>query len=307
MNKLLSFEHATLRTIPIGLIGAAGIFFLTLMLEMLLGTVFYSIAHLGFKDMSVLASVVINLGLWVAKIVVVLTLARLVVRTVGAVGAVETAETAPSPLDGAETSREAQSPFSHWVRSKDVPRLLLPTLLLVIVYRLAFDSQLGLLVVQYFGIDPDLTESMDLILGAPALGVLYILVIAPIFEEIVYRGILFGGLRRKGHRPLMAAFASALLFALMHMNVAQGINAFCLGLLCAYVYQVTGNLKPAILLHVINNAYVVLGAGYMDGLLEKIPLLGRLSLTGTGIGLTVLVLYLYQRQAAALAGGRYKG
>lgn len=263
MKKLFGFEHEFMRSVPMGLLGAVGIFFLTLLLESVFGAVFYSLSYYGFKNQPFMASVVINLGLWATKIFVLLTIFKLAVRT---------------------GEPDAPSPFKHWVKSHQIKRFVLMTMALVFFFRMGYDSLIGSVIVNQFGIDQDLKESFELILGAPILGIFYIIVIAPIFEEILYRGIIFGGLRRKGQSFVFSAYLSALLFGLMHMNVSQGINAFVLGLLAAYVYEQTGNLKISIGLHLLNNLYVTLGGYWMEGLYEKIPTIGRLGFTIVGIG-----------------------
>lgn len=54
-------------------------------------------------------------------------------------------------------------------------------------------------------------------------------IVAPIYEEIIYRGIILKGLSIK-YNDNLAVIVSALLFAVMHMNLHQGINAFFLDL-----------------------------------------------------------------------------
>lgn len=262
-----------------GLLGAVGIFFLTLFLESVFGGVFYSLSYYGFKNQPFMASVVINLGLWATKIFVLLTIFKLAVRT-------------------GET--DVPSPFKHWIKSRQLKQFALMTMALVFFFRMGYDSLIGNMIVDQFGIDQDLKESFDLILGAPILGIIYIIVIAPIFEEILYRGIIFGGLRRKGQGFIFSAYLSAMLFGLMHMNVSQGINAFVLGLLAAYVYEQTGNLKISIGLHLLNNLFVTLGGYWMEGLYEKIPTIGRLGFTIVGIGCVFWLLNRYRLKAGLL-------
>ena len=269
MNKIFGFEHEFIRSVPMGLLGAVGIFFLTLLLESVFGGVFYSLSYYGFKDQPLVSSIVINLGLWATKIFVLLSLFKLTVR----IGETDT-----------------PSPFKNWVKSHQLKRFVLMTVALVFFFRMGYDSLIGNRIVDYFGISQDLRESFDLIFGAPLLGMLYIIIIAPVFEEILYRGIIFGGLRRKGQSFVFSAYLSALLFGLMHMNVSQGINAFVLGLLVAYVYEQTGNLKISIGLHLLNNLYVTLGGFWMEGLYEKIPTIGRLGFTIVGIGFVFWLL-----------------
>ena len=83
-------------------------------------------------------------------------------------------------------------------------------------------------------------------------------VFAPVFEELIFRGLLYGTLRTRLAWP-PAALASALVFALAHGYGAAGfLSVFLSGVLWAWVYERTGSLLPAILAHVINNAAVAL-------------------------------------------------
>lgn len=60
-------------------------------------------------------------------------------------------------------------------------------------------------------------------------------ILSPIMEELVFRGIVFGNMRKIMNVP-QAVFLSALLFGLIHFNVVQFVYAFylalCLQLLC---------------------------------------------------------------------------
>ena len=58
----------------------------------------------------------------------------------------------------------------------------------------------------------------------------------------------------------LAIFISALLFAIAHGNMAQGVNALLLGLLLGWLYYHTGSIIPGIAFHWMNNtlAYITL-------------------------------------------------
>ncbi len=92
--------------------------------------------------------------------------------------------------------------------------------------------------------------------GYLALGIL-----APIAEEMVFRGAILRSLLRyfNGRMPWIPIVVSALLFGLVHGNVAQSSNAFLMGLLLGWFYHRTGSIVPGIVLHWINNtvAYVM--------------------------------------------------
>lgn len=76
--------------------------------------------------------------------------------------------------------------------------------------------------------------------------------VAPPIEELLFRGILYRGLRRS-LRPLAAAAVSALVFALIHPAPAAA-PVFVLALLAALAYERSGWLLTPILAHMIYNA-----------------------------------------------------
>lgn len=92
-------------------------------------------------------------------------------------------------------------------------------------------------------------------LAAITAGVL-IVVVAPICEEIFFRGFFFAGLRSK--LPFWAAgLISALLFGAVHLsdaNLIAGAQLMLLGLVLAGVYERTDSLWSNIAVHAFNNA-----------------------------------------------------
>ena len=91
-----------------------------------------------------------------------------------------------------------------------------------------------------------------------AVSLLGSLVFAPVFEELIFRGLLYGTLRVRLAWPL-AALGSALVFALAHgYGVAGFVSVFLSGLLWAWSYERTGSLLPAMAAHAANNAAVAL-------------------------------------------------
>ncbi|GJL58491.1 MAG: hypothetical protein NPIRA03_13480 [Nitrospirales bacterium] len=81
--------------------------------------------------------------------------------------------------------------------------------------------------------------------------------LAPFFEELIFRGILFTTLRTKFSFPLSMG-ASGLIFALAH---GYGLIAFLTvlwsGLLWAWAYERTGSVIPGMVAHAVNNGVVV--------------------------------------------------
>ncbi len=77
--------------------------------------------------------------------------------------------------------------------------------------------------------------------------------VAPICEELFFRGFLFGGLlHRMNFWP--AALLSAFLFALAHGDLGSFAVLFVFGVVLAYVRWHTGSIWPGIVIHAANNA-----------------------------------------------------
>ena len=84
-------------------------------------------------------------------------------------------------------------------------------------------------------------------------GYLALGIIAPLSEEVVFRGAILRSLLEKFSKPWTAIAISALLFALIHLNPAQMPHAFVVGLLLGWMYWRTGSIIPGVLFHVVNN------------------------------------------------------
>lgn len=98
------------------------------------------------------------------------------------------------------------------------------------------------------------------IMGKP-LGYVFIGVLAPVAEEMVFRGAILRKLlsmfSRKSH--WVAIIISALIFGAAHMNVPQFIHGALIGLILGWLYYRTGSIVPGIVFHWMNNtvAYVM--------------------------------------------------
>ena len=79
---------------------------------------------------------------------------------------------------------------------------------------------------------------------------------APVAEELLYRGCMFGRFQVHGY-AIVGAVTSALFFSLSHGVPPMIPIYFTLGLATAWLYQRTGSLWPSIALHALNNALAV--------------------------------------------------
>jgi hypothetical protein len=97
------------------------------------------------------------------------------------------------------------------------------------------------------------------------MGVFAIGFVAPVFEEIIYRGVMLGALRRYG--KVFGIILSAVIFGMVHGNFTQGFFAMGVGLFYGYV-AIEYSIKWTILLHIYNN---LLLATVLPVLMEKLP------------------------------------
>jgi len=102
-----------------------------------------------------------------------------------------------------------------------------------------------------------------------SLGMLFITVtiVAPLFEEVVIRGIIFNDFK-KAVPIWVAIIIQALVFGLMHMNLIQGSYAFVLGIVLGIIYLKYKSIWAPIILHFTFN---VLGIG-MDLIMPNMTL-----------------------------------
>ena len=87
------------------------------------------------------------------------------------------------------------------------------------------------------------------------------IVVAPVVEELFFRGFVYAGLAQR-YSWRKAALISSALFALIHLQPLAIAPIFVLGYIFAYLYQRSGSIWPAVLMHVSTNA-LGLGAAYI--------------------------------------------
>ncbi len=107
---------------------------------------------------------------------------------------------------------------------------------------------------------------------------LYVSILAPLTEEILFRGAILRSLQPYGKK--FAVLASAFLFGMFHGNFIQTPYAFLVGLVLGYV-TVEYSMWWAILLHLLNNLVL---ADMMNRLSDILP---------TGVGELITLLFIW--------------
>ncbi len=82
--------------------------------------------------------------------------------------------------------------------------------------------------------------------------ILMLVVAAPIFEELLFRGIILDGLL-KHYSPHKAIIWSAVMFGIVHLNPWQFLAALALGLFMGWIYYRTGSLLATMFIHFVAN------------------------------------------------------
>ena len=106
--------------------------------------------------------------------------------------------------------------------------------------------------VQWFPLE-DLLENEFDGLTHTVMGAFTISVLAPLLEEVMFRGAIQGYMMRRMRSPWAAIIAAALVFGIFHMNPVQVVYATLLGVIFGWIYYRTGSLMSVIVGHVLNN------------------------------------------------------
>ncbi|MCF0131886.1 MAG: CPBP family intramembrane metalloprotease [Pseudobutyrivibrio sp.] len=132
----------------------------------------------------------------------------------------------------------------------------------------------GLCLISYF--NPELFTAYNELLeqsgltsaSTPAL--LSATVLAPIGEELAFRGITMRYLKKTGLCIWVANIIQAVLFGVEHLNIVQGIYATIMGLVFGYIMYKYDSIYLAILLHIlVNTMSYVFGMLPLD--MERLP------------------------------------
>lgn len=96
--------------------------------------------------------------------------------------------------------------------------------------------------------------------------VLLTIIIAPIVEEIFFRGMILRGLLNR-YSDRISIILSALVFGVVHMSLVQLLPGFIMGLMLGYVYiRTKRSLSTVITIHFLNNlmSYIFILYGFSD-------------------------------------------
>lgn len=159
---------------------------------------------------------------------------------------------------------------------------IIPTML-ALTYITNFISIFITNIISRFTGSPVVNPVTDVLQGNLFGQILFVAIIAPILEEIVFRGILINKFRKYGNG--IAIFGSAFAFGLFHANLSQMLYSFSVGLLLGLIAVKTGKIIYTIILHAIIN--------FWSGILSSQILLNENINISIKMAFTMLILILF--------------
>lgn len=141
-------------------------------------------------------------------------------------------------------------------------KILFVTVLMSILiggcFAIAFNNILGMLKIEQYS-DSYAQVEETFYTGKMALELVALCIVIPFVEELLYRGIVYGRLK-KWLSVKWAIVISAIIFGAVHMNLVQFIYAAVFGLILGFVTEKSGTFYMAALAHMVANFTSVLRA-----------------------------------------------
>jgi hypothetical protein len=159
---------------------------------------------------------------------------------------------APDSFGGADLTRRRQLPGGAWILFAALAGIGFSMIgQICAIFELNLLESIGF---PYYS--PDFSTT-DYTLLETVLINLYVCVLGPVMEELIFRGFLLKGLQK--HGVSFAAVFTAILFTLYHMNLVQLCVPMLMGLFLAVLAIRTDSLIPSICCHILNNTIATLG------------------------------------------------
>lgn len=134
----------------------------------------------------------------------------------------------------------------------------------------------------------ELIESAGLSGEVPFLMMLYSVCLAPISEELIFRGVTYR-IARRAFPFWIANIIQALFFGIFHMNPLQGCYTFVLGLFMGYICEKGGSIYHAIFFHFLFNLWGTTASQWL--LVDNEIVQGIIIIVGTIVGLTAGIFF----------------
>lgn len=161
--------------------------------------------------------------------------------------------------------------YSRQIKGMEKRRLTqiirLKTVGCIVMWGIGLQLATSLLVQIMYAISPETVNDYAELINTAGIAqtnipsMLATIILAPIVEEIMFRGITLRLAKKAGAGFIVANLIQAVLFGIYHANLVQGIYAFIMGFVLGIVAYKYDSIYPAILLHLAYNfAGTLLGA-----------------------------------------------
>ncbi|QSZ26468.1 CPBP family intramembrane metalloprotease [Aceticella autotrophica] len=179
-------------------------------------------------------------------------------------------------------------------------RISLMELFLSILIGIAFEMVFEMInsVMNLYRYFPDYNKYQELftkiIKGNFFIVLLSIVIIGPILEEIIFRGLIFKELR-KGMSISTSIILQSTIFAIIHGSIYQGFYAFILGILLSVMFYLSKSIWVPIIIHMASNMVALFGSLFI-----KTNINSAKEVIFIFVGITILILsfkyFYYQRE-----------
>lgn len=130
--------------------------------------------------------------------------------------------------------------------------------------------------------NPTINESFALMENSIIYIIMSTLVVAPLVEEYIFRGVILNKLLNK-YSPKVAIILTAILFGALHLNFQQFLVATMIGILYGYVYYRTKSIYLCTICHFFHNTFACLPIFVPDSTNATIVLCCMLAVIGISL------------------------
>jgi len=119
--------------------------------------------------------------------------------------------------------------------------------------------------VSQIGIEPQgMKQVIEVLPGNLALSLVLLAVLAPLVEELIFRGLLYGWVTGRWG-SLAGLIVSSVAFAAAHYEPAHVVLVLPLGFFFGWLRRRTDSLLPSLFSHIVNNGFALIAAVYLPG------------------------------------------
>lgn len=173
------------------------------------------------------------------------------------------------------------------LRKVKIDDLIFPALLGFTIY-LAVDGILAILPIPAKVMEQYSLASDVLFKGSIIIQLLLVVIIAPVTEELICRGLILRRLTRSMH-PVIAAIISSAFFGVAHMNPVWMAYTFCLGLALSYICLKYNSVLASIATHMVFNLCGIIEGNLLKGLDSEVYIFIILIVVGLSASAVIII------------------